>query len=186
MKVEGADMKILILTGSPHKNGTTSLLTDEFCEGATQSGHEVIRIDTAKLKINPCLGCNHCRKNEGKCVHEYDDMLEIILHLLTADAVVLVLPLYYFGLTAQLKTVIDRFYSVNSLLREIPKKLYLIIAGADTDDWAMDGVKAHYKTLCKYLGWQEGGTLLAYGLATRQDAENSKYKVMANKFGKEM
>ncbi|WP_312811506.1 flavodoxin family protein [Sedimentibacter sp.] len=179
-------MKILVLSGSPHKNGTTSLLIDEFYEGATQSGHEVVRIDTAKLKINPCLGCNHCRRNEGKCVHEYDDMLEIILHLLTADAVVLVSPLYYFGLTAQLKTVIDRFYSVNSLLRESPKKLYLIAAGADTDDWAMDGVRAHYKTLCKYLGWHEGGTLLAYGLAERQDAENSEYKIMANKFGKEI
>lgn len=179
-------MKILVLSGSPHKNGTTSLLIDEFYEGATQSGHEVVRIDTAKLKINPCLGYNHCRRNEGKCVHEYDDMLEIILHLLTADAVVLVSPLYYFGLTAQLKTVIDRFYSVNSLLRESPKKLYLIAAGADTDDWAMDGVRAHYKTLCKYLGWHEGGTLLAYGLAARQDAENSEYKIMSNKFGKEI
>ena len=179
-------MKILVLTGSPHKNGTTSFLTDEFCEGAKQSGHEVIRIDTAKLKINPCIGCNHCRRNEGKCVYEYDDMLEIIINLLTADAVVLVSPLYYFGLTSQLKTVIDRFYSVNVLLRESPKKLYLIVAGADKDDWAMDGVRAHYETLCKYLNWQEGGSLLAYGLAVKEDAENSEYKAMAKKLGMEV
>jgi len=179
-------MKVLVLTGSPHANGTTALLADEFCNGAMESGHEVIRFDTAKLKINPCLGCNHCRKNEGKCVHEYDDMIEIILKLLPADVVVLVSPLYYFGMTAQLKKVIDRFYSVNSLLRENSKKLYLIAAGADTDDWAMDAIKAHYKCLCKYLYWQEGGTLLAYGLGTRQDAENSEYKIMAKKLGKEI
>lgn len=177
-------MKVLVLTGSPHANGTTALLTEEFCEGAIESGHEIIRFDTAKLKIHPCLGCNHCRKNEGKCVHEYDDMIEIVLHLLNADVLVLVSPLYYFGVTSQLKRVIDRLYSVNSLLRESPKKLYLIAAGADTDDWAMDGVKSHYKCLCNYLNWQEGGTLLAYGLSTRQDAENSEYKAMARELGR--
>nr|WP_312579940.1 flavodoxin family protein [Sedimentibacter sp.] len=179
-------MKILVLTGSPHTNGTTALLADEFCEGAVESGHEVIRFDVAKLKINPCLGCKHCRKNEGKCVHEYDDMIEIILHLLTSDSVVLVSPLYYFGMTSQLKRVIDRFYSVNLLLRENPKKLYLISAGSNGEEWAMDAIKAHYKSLCNYLKWQESGVLLAYGLGTRQDAENSKYKEMARNLGKEM
>lgn len=179
-------MKIIVLTGSPHAIGTTALLADEFCEGAAQSGHEVIRFDTAKLKINPCLGCDYCRNHEGKCVYNHDDMIKIVTHLLDADAVVLVSPLYYFGMTAQLKTVIDRFYSVNALLRKSSKKLYLIAAGADKDDWVMDGVLAHFKTLCKYLRWQEGGTLLAYGLSTRQDAENSKYKEMAKLFGKEV
>lgn len=179
-------MNILVLTGSPHTNGTTAFLANEFCEGARESGHEIIRFDTAKLKINPCLGCNHCRKHDGKCVHEYDDMIEIFPHLINADAVVLVSPLYYFGMTAQLKTVIDRFYSVNSLLMESPKKLYLIAAGSNTEDWAMDGVKAHYKCLCNYLRWQEGGTILAYGLGTRNDAENSRYKEMAREFGKEI
>lgn len=179
-------MKVLVLTGSPHSSGTTALLADEFCEGAMESGHEVIRFDTAKLKINPCIGCNYCRKNDGKCVHEYDDMIEIILHLLTVDSVVLVSPLYYFGMTSQLKRVIDRFYSVNSLLRENSKKLYLIAAGADTDDWAMDAIRAHYKSLCNYLKWQESGAILAYGLVTRQDAENSRYKEIARKLGKEI
>ena len=179
-------MKILVLTGSPHKNGTTALLADEFCSGALQSSHEIIRIDAGELKVNPCIGCNHCLKNEGKCVYEYDDMIEIIPHLFTVDAVVLVSPLYYFGMTAQLKRVIDRFYSVNSLLRKDTKKLYLISAGADTDEWAMDAIKSHYKCLCKYLNWQEGGELLAYGLSTRQDAENSEYKSMARELGKEI
>lgn len=179
-------MRILVLTGSPHKAGTTAFLADEFCSGAMESGHEVIRIDTAKLKVNPCLGCNYCRKHDGKCVHEYDDMIEIIIHLLNADVLVLVSPLYYFGMTAQLKTVIDRFYSVNSLLRESPKKLYLIAAGSDTDDWAMDAIDIYYKTLCKYLRWQEGGLLLCYGLGTRQDAENSEYKEMARKMGRKL
>lgn len=108
------------------------------------------------------------------------------MQLLNADAVVLVSPLYYFGMTAQLKTVIDRFYSVNSLLRESSKKLYLIAAGADEESWAMDGIENQYKCLCKYLKWHEAGMLLAYGLGTIRDAENSKYKEMARKFGQEI
>lgn len=179
-------MKVLVLTGSPHTTGTTALLSDEFYNGAKESGHEVIRMDVAKLRINSCLGCNYCRKHDGKCVHECDDMIEIISHLLNADAVVLVSPLYYFGMTAQLKIVIDRFYSVNSLLKKSRKKLYLMAACANTDDWAMDAIETHYKTLCKYLNWQEGGSLLCYGLGTRQAAENSEYKEMALKFGKEL
>lgn len=179
-------MKILVLTGSPHTHGTTDLLAEEFCKGAEEVGHEVTRFDTAKLNINPCIACNHCRKNDGQCVYEYDDMIQIFPYLLTADAVVLVSPLYYFSMTAQLKKAVDRFYSVNPILLENPKKLYLIAAGADTDHWAMDAMKSLHKCLCNYLNWQEGGTLLAYGLATRKDAENSQYKTMARNFGKEL
>lgn len=46
-------MKILVLTGSPHVDGTTALLADEFCEGARDFGHDLVRLDTAKLRINP-------------------------------------------------------------------------------------------------------------------------------------
>ena len=59
-------MKIVMLTGSPHRNGTTSLLADSFCEGVLKSGGSVDRFDTAALDINPCTGCGYCRSNEGK------------------------------------------------------------------------------------------------------------------------
>lgn len=178
-------MKILVLTGSPHANGTTAFLAGEFCGGAEAAGHQAVRFDTGRLNIHPCTGCNHCRKNDGKCIFD-DDMTKIYPHLPESDAVVLVSPLYYFGITAQLKSAIDRFYAVNSKLRSTPKKLYLIAAGADTDAWAMDGVKSHYETMCRYLGWQEGGELLALGLATREDAKGSKYAEMARKFGNDI
>jgi multimeric flavodoxin WrbA len=113
-------------------------------------------------------------------------MIDIISKLLNADAVVLVSPLYYFGMTAQLKTVIDRFYSVNSLLKESHKKLYLIAAATNTYNWTMDGIETHYKTLCKYLNWEEGGSLLCYGLSTRHAAENSEYKEKAREFGRKL
>ncbi|KJR45797.1 Multimeric flavodoxin WrbA family protein [Desulfosporosinus sp. I2] len=175
-------MKILTLTGSPHSQGTTALLADEVCAGAKEAGHEVVRFETGKLDIHPCLGCFHCRKNDGRCVYD-DDMTQIYPHLLTADAVILVTPLYYFGMTAQLKRTIDRFFSVNPLLRKTSKQLFLVAACGDKEAWAMDALVAHFQTLSRYLHWQEGGKVLAIGAYTRKDVEDSDYPIMARNLG---
>lgn len=178
-------MKALILTGSPHAYGTTAFLADEFCIGAKSSGHEIVRFDTAKLDIHPCTGCFYCRKNDGRCIFD-DDMKEIYPHLLTADAVVLVTPLYYFNMSAQLKCAVDRFFAVNPLLRTMPKKLFLIAACHDEDDWAMDTLKANFHALCHYLGWEEGGMVLAFGADTREDVEDSEYQSLSGKLGSDL
>ncbi|MHC1719211.1 MAG: flavodoxin family protein [Clostridiaceae bacterium] len=175
-------MKVLILAGSPHIGGTTALLADEFESGAMGAGHKIVRFDTAKLDVHPCIGCYYCRSNDGKCVYK-DDMVKIYPELLTADAVVLSTPLYYFGMTAQLKSAVDRFFAINPLLRESRKKLYLLAAGNDTEAWAMDALKAHYYTLCRYLRWEEGGMVLAAGANSRKDVENSEYQKMARSLG---
>ena len=175
-------MKVLILTGSPHTHGTTSLLADEVLNGAKEAGHEVVRFDTAKLDIHPCLGCDYCRKNDGQCIYD-DDMTQIYPHLLDADVIVLVTPVYYFGLTAQLKRTIDRFYSVNSILLETPKRMLLVAACGDKEEWAIEPLVEHYKAICRYLHWQEGGTVLAIGAYTRSDVEGSVYQVMARELG---
>ena len=175
-------MKVLMLTGSPHPQGTTALLADEFMGGAKEAGHEVVRFNTAELDIHPCLGCSHCRNNEGRCVYE-DDMNQIFPHLLAADVVVLVTPLYYFGMTAQLKRVIDRYFSVNPILRSKPKQLYLLAACGDKEEWAMEALVLHYRSICRYLQWREAGMLLAIGAYTRKDAENTSYPLRARKLG---
>ena len=175
-------MKVLVLTGSPHSNGTTALLADEFCMGAEEAGHQVVRVDTAKLDIHPCLGCLYCKNNNGKCVYD-DDMSQIYPDLLAAEAVVLVTPLYYFGMTAQLKHTIDRFFSVNSALRETPKQFLLLAACGDIDDWAMDALTLHFKTICRYLHWKESGMVLAFGAHDRKDLDNTDYPSRAKQLG---
>ncbi|MBV1757290.1 MAG: flavodoxin family protein [Dethiosulfatibacter sp.] len=167
-------MKIVMLTGSPHKEGTTDLLASEYARGAIEIGHEVIRFDTAHMDIHPCIGCDYCRNNDGECIYK-DDMKMISDELEEADVVVFVTPLYYFAMTAQLKTAIDRFYATNVALRSSPIKAYLIAAGADDDDWAMDGLKAHFTTMCRYMKWEEMGSVLALGLSDREDALRSDY-----------
>jgi len=178
-------LKVLILTGSPHSKGTTALLADEVYIGAKEAGHDVIRIETAKLDVHPCLGCYHCRENDGRCVYD-DDMTQIYSHLMTADVVILVTPLYYFGMTAQLKRVVDRFFAINPILRKTSKRLYLIAACGDKDKWAMDALVLHFQTLCRYLHWQEEGKVLAIGSYTREDLKDSEYPMLARNLGTEL
>lgn len=98
-------MKILVITGSAHKNGTTALLTEQFIKGAEESGHEVFRFDSAFKKVHPCIACEKCHNTDTGCVFK-DDMEELNPVLLTADAVVFVTPIYYYAMNAQIRAVI--------------------------------------------------------------------------------
>lgn len=167
-------MKILMLTGSPHSNGTSAYLAQNYISGAEEAGHEIVRYDAAKMEIHPCIGCERCRKNDGTCVYN-DDMSKIYPDLIDADRVVLVTPIYYFGMTAFLKSAIDRFYAVNPRLRELNKELDLLAVCADTDDWAMEALTAQYEAIGRYLGWRRLTPLLAYGYNTREEIEQSNY-----------
>lgn len=176
-------MKILMITGSPHKKGTSALLADRFIAGAERSGHQVKRFQAAFEEVRGCLGCGYCKKHGGECVQK-DGMEKVKGDLLEADMIVFVTPLYYFGMSSQIKAVIDRFYAVNSALRAKPKKAMLLATCADEDDWAMDALIAHYSTVVKFLGWEDCGTLLAQGMHVREDIENSEYPQMAEKMGR--
>ena len=101
-------MKIVMMTGSAHRNGTTATLAGRFQQGALDAGHEVYRFDAAFQDVHPCIGCDKCRRT-GTCTFAADDMKLLNPHLLAADAVVFVSPIYYFTINAQLKAVIDRF-----------------------------------------------------------------------------
>lgn len=126
---EKQKMKILVLTGSPRKNGNSNTLADSFIKGATEAGHEVARFDAAFKNVHPCIACNSCGM-DGPCVFK-DDFEFVRDNIVTADAVVFATPMYYFGISAQLKAVIDRFYAINGKIHR-PKKAMLLMTYANT------------------------------------------------------
>jgi multimeric flavodoxin WrbA len=105
--------KVTILTGSPHKHGSTFLLISEFIRGLEELGAEIFRFDAAFRKVKPCNTCDRCGLGTSPCVFR-DDMRELTPHLLDSDLIVFCTPLYYFGFSAQIKTVIDRFYAIDT------------------------------------------------------------------------
>ena len=126
--------KVLILSGSPRKDGNSDLLCSEFMRGAQESGNEVQKIFVRSKKIVPCNACYYCRDHGGKCALN-DDMSEILDAMQAADVIVMASPVYFYSIDAQMKIIIDR-----SLARwtNIPnKEFYFIMTCADDNRAAM-------------------------------------------------
>ena len=180
-------MKITVLTGSPHEAGTTDFLTKKFIAGAEEAGHEIYRFDAARKSVEPCIACDRCGQGCEPCIIE-DDMDELKPHLLEAELVVFVTPLSYSGMSAQLKSVLDRFYGIDNLLRGSGKKSILLAACADEayGDWAMNELAAHYKGFIDYLQWEDKGMIMATGCGSRTDVEASGFPEQAYELGKNL
>ncbi len=175
-------MKIVILSGSPHKNGTTSKLVDSFIAGAREAGHEITRFDTAFTNVHACTGCDACQTEGGKCVFQ-DDMTAIGQALAQSGAIVFATPIYYYGINAQLKTVIDRFYAIEPLIRKGQKTVFITAMADDTPDSAVPA-NDHYKAFVKWLKWNDCGILNAVACPAAGDLEGTDYEKKAFELGK--
>ena len=174
-------MKILILTGSPRKRGNSNTLADRFAEGAKEAGHEVFRFDAAQKNVHPCVACNHCGM-DGPCVFD-DDFAFVREHLPGADCVVFATPMYYFGVSAQLKAVVDRFYALNGRIH-VPKKAVLLMTYANTSPAEAEPILSHYKVLLNYLGWTDAGRIVAPGVWPVGAIDRTEYPQKAYELGK--
>ena len=177
-------MKITVLMGSPNKNGSTSILVDSFVRGARAAGHECRVIDVCRADVHPCIGCVRCGY-EGPCVQK-DGVEEIRTQLLTTDMVVFATPLYYYGMTAQLKAVVDRFCAYNSSLIGRHLKSALLTVAWNADDWTFEALTTHYRTLVRYINFEDVGMVLGYGCGTPAMTRRSEYPERAFRLGKSL
>lgn len=175
-------MKIVVLMGSPNKRGSTSILVDEFSKGAKEAGHTVEIIDVCHANIHPCIGCVACGY-EGPCVQK-DDVEMIRKKLLSCDMVVFATPLYYYGMSAQLKMVVDRFCAYNSSLNSRLLKSALLTVAWNADDWTFDALSAHYKTLVRYINFRDMGMILGYGCGSPGMTKRTSYPKQAYELGR--
>lgn len=174
-------MKIVVLTGSPRRNGNTNHLATQFIKGAEEAGHEVYRFDSAQHEVSGCIACNACGM-DGACILK-DDFNELRPHLVEADMVVFATPMYYFGFSSQLKAVIDRFYALNGRIKGAPKQSAFLMAYADTDPKEAQPMLSHYHTLLDYLGWTDRGTVVAPGMWPAGSVNNTQYSRQAYELG---
>ena len=129
--------KVLVISSSP-KKGNSDALADSFARGAAESGNTVEKIRIADKKINYCKGCNYCSEHSAPCVQK-DDADEIIGKMVEADVIVLATPVYFYSMSAQLKTLIDRCAARYTEISG--KDFYYILTAADT------GMNAFEKTI---------------------------------------
>lgn len=160
-------MKITILMGSPHADGETAALADAFAEGAKKAGHEVVRLDVAKMTVAPVteafLNDLYVKQIPADEIDARDDMKKILDEVLSSEGLVFASPVYYYGFSAQLKTVIDRFVSRLNELRAHPMTCAWIADCGAPAPWSFDGIEAHYRCLMRYHGWADAGHLGVVG-----------------------
>jgi len=106
--------RLLILIGSPRKNGNSAALSAEAARAAQAKGAEVETVFLHDRHIGPCAGCGECRVSvDAECILE-DDMRDLYPRLRTADAILIATPIYSYNLSAQTKLLIDRLYALGS------------------------------------------------------------------------
>lgn len=127
--------KILILSSSPRRDGNSDTLCNEFMRGATEAGHQVEKIFLKDKTIHYCTGCDTCSTFGRPCVQK-DDMAEILDKMIAADVLVMGTPVYFYTLSAQMKTLIDRCCSRYTEIKD--KDFYLILSAAENSRRMMD------------------------------------------------
>ena len=180
---KGKKLKIVVLCGSPHKAGTSALLADKFIEGAQAAGHEVFRFNAAFEDIHPCNGCDACGMS-GPCVINDAISQKLMQKLVDCDMVALVTPLYYYGFSAQIKMVIDRFYSQTGAIHR--KKSMLMATAWNSSGITFNALQEHYDTLVRYMEWQDVGRVLGYGCGSRSAIEGTEFPEQAFNIGKKL
>ena len=154
---------IAVIIGSPRRNGNTEALAAAFVKGAEAAGNTVDIIRAAKLDIHGCIGCNACyRSDTRRCVFD-DGMTECYERLAKADVLVFASPIYFYNISSQLKSLIDRLHNPIRNGFKV-KKLALLAVCADNDDTVFDSALCMYKATLKYFSLEDGGVVTVSGV----------------------
>lgn len=173
--------KVLILSGSPRKNGNSDLLCGEFMRGAAEAGHEVEKIRVQEKQIACCRGCYVCRAG-GVCAIK-DDMADVMQKIIDCDVLVLASPVYFYSIDAQLKAVIDRTVCRWTEVKD--KEMYYIMTAADDEKSSMDTTLACFRGYADCVeGAVEKGVVYGTGVYGAGEVKSTKYMQEAYEMGK--
>lgn len=187
--------KVMILTGSPRKNGNTNTVAGWFIEGAKDAGAEVELIDVTRLKSknNGCIACLGCQKSEKyECVVE-DEIKPVLARIPDYDVLVFATPVYFFGPSAQLKLLMDRMYSLIKFnaggydhnLGHL--KWGLIATGGGDIDPGLSLVEQVFKTSAGFLGSGLESLLVPFSSMYDDNIkQNSELRERAIAFGRKL
>lgn len=156
--------KIVILNGSPRRNGNTSALAKRFTEGAESTGNSVTEFFLDTMNINGCKGCFGGHSSRACPCMQKDDMAKIYPAVRECDVVVFATPLYYWNMSGQIRTAIDRLFALEegdgNLLRGHGRAGVLLMAA---EGYGFEDVLLYYEHLMEHLKWKNLGHVLAGG-----------------------
>ena len=142
-------MKIVIINGSARKGNTLAMI-NAFIKGA-EGKNEIEIIEPDKLKIAPCKGCGACQCHKG-CVDQ-DDTNATMDKIVAADMILFATPVYWWGITAQIKQVIDKCYCRGMQLKN-KKAGIVVVGGAAVDNVQYELIEKQFQCIAEYLSWE--------------------------------
>ncbi len=148
-------MNILIFNGSPRLQGNTKTALLEIKKSIIQNipNASVELIDVATKKLSGCMNCDACKRNAGICITE-DDSANLVEKVSLADIVILGTPVYWWGISSQLKMLIDKFYSKSKTFPSQNKKIGVVaVGGAVLQDRQYGLIQEQFQCICDYLKW---------------------------------
>ncbi len=145
-------MKVLILNGSPRRKGNTQAVL-QMMEKQLENGNEVEVLDVCSMKLSGCVACDGCKENGGHCVCP-DESDALVQKIWEADAVIFATPVYWWGMTAQLKMAVDKLYSRDKAFRAMTKKMGVIaIGGSEVENIQYQLIRHQFACIAEYLHW---------------------------------
>ena len=178
--------KIVVITGSPRRNGNTFAMAEAFVQAARARGHQITRFDAALENVGGCRACETCFKTGKAC--SFDDAFNTVAPaILEADAVVFAMPVYWYSIPAQIKGVIDRMYSFVVGGKVIADKECAVIACCEEEDLSvLDGVRIPLERSAALMKWKMVGEVLVPGVLHPGDIDKTdgcrKAAELAEKF----
>lgn len=165
--------KIVVITGSPRKNGNSFSMTEAFIQAAQDKGYHVTRFDAALKNVGGCHACETCFKTGKACSYD-DDFNTIAPAIQEADGIVFTMPVYWYTIPAQIKGVIDKLFSFVIGQKDIAGKKCGLIACCEEDDISvMDGVRMPIERSAALLKWEMAGEVLIPGVLNPGDIEKT-------------
>lgn len=166
---------ILVFNGSPRRNGNTAAMIGEFRSEAEKLGHTVRVYDLDRMDVRGCRACMGCFKNGKPCVRN-DDFNPVAEEIEKADGLVFAGPVYWYGMTAQLKALLDRIYCFQAKDFRIGKKKTAFVSCCEEDDPnTFTGSLFSYRKSMGLLGWEQVGEVLAQGVNEAGAVKETEY-----------
>lgn len=123
--------RVIVISTSLRRGSNSDMLADKFVEGAKVAGNDVEKISLVGKEIQFCKGCMACQKL-GKCIIN-DDVNDIMAKVLEADVVAWATPIYYYEMSGQMKTLIDRMNAMYPLEYKF-RDVYLLTTAAEDEE----------------------------------------------------
>ena len=175
-------MKVLVISTSLRPRSNSHALAEAFARGAAEAGHEVETVSLRGKDLRFCTGCLACQKTQ-RCV-QADDVPDLVRRMHDADAIAFATPIYYYEMSGQMKTLLDRanpLYGSDYRFRDI----YLLASAADDDPHTPD------RAATGLGGWIEcferarlAGTVFAGGVDAPGEVEGHAALAAALEMGK--